>query len=239
MKLQEVNYQYKKSPEKALENLSLTFSKGKLNIILGENGAGKTTLFDLISGALKRPSGFFNMLPQEDICYQQQTFSIPMTLKGDDYVKLFLNTERKKETTAVEKMKNNLNDNDYEKLNRLRKMRMGDMSVGERRWLLVRTICLLDRKLHIFDEPTAGLDPNAREEVMRTINSMVDKDRYVLMSTHILHELENVDCDIFFINKGELIFQGSYQEFVAEDKDRNPNKAFQNLLVNKGASNHG
>lgn len=235
VRLQGVHYQYKKSSEKALNDVSLTFPKGKLNIILGENGAGKTTLFDLISGALKRPEGFIDMITQKDICYQQQTFSVPDIVKGKDVVKLFLHAERKKGNSVFETVKNNLDEREYDKLNRLWERKIGEMSLGERRWLLIRSACLLRRKLYIFDEPTAALDPHAREEVMKTIVNMVDEDRYVLMSTHILHELEHVDCNIFFINKGELIFQGSYNDFIAKDKGFNPNKAFQSLLADRGA----
>ncbi|WP_084193666.1 ATP-binding cassette domain-containing protein [Salimicrobium flavidum] len=203
---------------------------GEVNVVLGANGAGKTTLFDMLAGAMKRPEGFHDMFDQEDICYQLQGFSLPDTLRGKDLFRLFLNTDDNSTYESPEQALHlELTDGEKERVHRLWNKKTGLMSVGERSWIMITSVCLLNRQLYLFDEPTSGLDPEARHQILRKINHLAAEGRYVIMSTHILHELKYMDTHIFFIHNGKLMFEGSYEEYLQRAGTDDPDIAFEQM----------
>ncbi|AWB45430.1 hypothetical protein DCC85_15180 [Paenibacillus sp. CAA11] len=97
---------------------------------------------------------------------------------------------------------------------------------GERRYLSILAVTLIQRKLYIFDEPTSGVDPEARVQILRRIEQLVQNPEViVLLSTHTLHEFSNIDCKIHLLHQGRMQFEGSYEEFVHNEAD-NPDLAF-------------
>jgi len=231
MKLERVTYQYEKDERKILDDITLNFSKEKINVVLGVNGAGKSTLFDLITGVTKPKEGFIENYPQHETCYQLQGFGFPPIFKGKDIVRLILNTDVNGKYQSYEDLlSSSLDSRDKEKLERLWTLSIGKMSTGERRWLAISTMCLLERKLYIFDEPTAGLDPEARKVVLSKINSLVNGDNAIIISTHILHDLEEMDCKIFFLEGGRLKFEGDYKSLLKEYNTDSPNIAFEKVI---------
>jgi len=231
MKLEKVTYQYEKNGRKILDNVTLNFSKEKINVVLGVNGAGKSTLFDLITGVIEPLEGFIEKYPQHQTCYQLQGFGFPPTFKGKDIVRLILNTDiNAKYKSYGELLSSSLSPKDKEKLERLWTLPIGKMSSGERRWLVISTVCLLERRLYIFDEPTAGLDPEARKVVLSKIDSLINGDNTIIISTHILHDLENIDCKIFFLEGGKLKYEGDYKSLLQKYNADSPNIAFEKVI---------
>ncbi|MBE2925522.1 AAA family ATPase [Anoxybacillus flavithermus] len=118
--------------------------------------------------------------------------------------------------------------------NKLWDRKIGHMSVGERRWLLIRSICQLERELYIFDEPTSGIDPDARLFILESIDNLVKKGKLVVMTTHILYELEYIDCKLYFLHRGNILYAGDYISFLNKYNTQNPDVAFQLFLNGDG-----
>ncbi|MBN8194215.1 AAA family ATPase [Bacillus sp. NTK074B] len=238
MKIDSLTHLYKKQSNPVLDHLSINFDPHKLNVIVGLNGAGKTTLLDILTGAL-HSNHYQPFYKEEEIVYQLQGTPLPSILKGKDIIRLILKCDSTAPfDTIMEKYYANLNHREQELIKRLWTINMGDMSVGERRWLIIRSICQLNRKLYIFDEPTAGIDPDARNNIINSIEKLVGKDKIVIMSTHILHELEFTNCKIHFLHKGKILFEGSYQAFISRYHTKNPDIAFQNFILEHGGEQY-
>lgn len=221
-------FRYKNSKKYILNDINLTIKPKQVNIILGLNGAGKTTLFDLIAGILKRPEGFIEMPSPKETIYQVQGVPFLSSLKGKHIVRLFLKTDKDYKGEKIEPaslLTEADNDRELNKVNHLWNMEFGQMSPGERRWLIVSCICKINRKVYIFDEPTSGVDPNSRISILKKIKELA-VNKTVLYSTHIMHELELLDGNICVLHEGRIRFEGSYQQFLKAANTENPEKAF-------------
>lgn len=232
MKLGPINFKYKKQSEPLLKNILLNLQKGKLNVIIGMNGAGKTTLLDVISG-LHDVKDFKAPYRIDEIVYQLQGIYLAPSLKGKDVLRLILKSNSPTESFSnlKEAFIKKLTPTENKMLEKLWVLEYGKMSIGERRWIVIRAITELDRKLYIFDEPTAGIDPASRPIIIEALERLAAKENvYVIMSTHILHELAYVKGQINFLHEGSIMFEGDYQAFLRENKTDNPDIAFQNFL---------
>ncbi|MDP4147415.1 MAG: AAA family ATPase [Bacillota bacterium] len=216
-----------------LSNLSVEFETKKVNVILGHNGAGKTTLFDLLTGVLIPSEGIINAPHENEIVYQLQGIPFLNILKGKDIVSLFLKSDVNKEISKITMESfHSLDTREKELLERLWNLPVGKMSLGEKRWLIVSLICQMDRKLYIFDEPTSGVDPDSRIKLVKRLEELSKKENtLVLMSTHILHELEYLDCILYLLHNEKIIFQGTYNEFLTLTETKNPDIAFYKLTT--------
>ncbi|GAB4074172.1 AAA family ATPase [Barrientosiimonas marina] len=232
MKLGPINFQYKQQKEPLLDNAALTLHPGKLNVLIGTNGAGKTTLLDIISG-LHDVSDFKSPFQKNEIVYQLQGNSLSSYVQGKDLLRLILKSDNPREPfrSLEKKFLDQLFPRELDMMVRLRNTKFGDMSGGERRWIMIRAIAALDRKLYIFDEPTTDLDPAMRSMVMRSLEHLAAQEKsHVLMSTHILHELAHTSCQMNFLHEGRIAFTGDYSSFLKEYNAENPDTAFQNFL---------
>ncbi|MBP1970653.1 ABC-2 type transport system ATP-binding protein [Virgibacillus natechei] len=235
MKIDSLRFSYKRHSPPVLEDITTAFYQDKLNVIVGLNGAGKTTLLDVITG-VHTVNGFTPPFEEGEIVYQLQGIFMPNVLKGRDVVRLILKSDS---TSPFKVLKDHfvqdLADREKEMLDQLWDRKIGDMSVGERRWLLIRSISQLNRKLYIFDEPTAGIDPDARTYIMEALSKLVQKrNTLVIMSTHILHELEYINCHINFLHKGKMLYHGDYDRFLKINGTKNPDTAFRNFIETDG-----
>ncbi len=228
-----LSYRYKKSTRDALLNVTFTPEMGKVNAVVGLNGAGKTTLFDIVTSVIAPVKGVYDVPDPNEILYQLQGVPFPSTLRGCDLVRLLLNTDEPgRFNQDIYLSFDSLTNREVENYRRLWKMKFGEMSIGERRWLIITTMCQMQRKLYIFDEPTAGVDPDSRVNILSRIERLcTDTDSIVLMSTHILNELQFINCCIHVLHNGSIIFNGSFQEFLSVYQTDNPDFAFQRAVA--------
>ncbi|HLR14254.1 MAG TPA: AAA family ATPase [Bacillota bacterium] len=232
MILKPIHFSYKKQKDPLLKDVRLRLEKGRLNVLIGTNGAGKTTLLDILCG-LHDVKGFESPFPKDEVVYQLQGMYLPPMLKGKDLVRLILKTDAPRQSFSrlTEQFNEKLAPKERQRLEKLWDVKYGDMSVGERRWLIIRSVTQLNRKLYVFDEPTAGVDPASRPYIIDALEQLAMKeDVYVLMSTHILHELAHVKSFISFLHEGNMAFEGDYEAFLKEYNSENPDIAFQNFL---------
>ena len=200
----------------AIRDLNLTVPSGTICGLVGENGAGKSTTIRLLMGALAADSGTAAVLGtdvsspefrevKEDIGVVLDEAYFPESLNAMQVGKIMASTYRQ--------WNQGLYDGYLKRFDLPPKKQFKDFSRGMRMKLAIAVALSHQPKLLVLDEATAGLDPIVRDEVLDIFNEFTrEEDHSILISSHILSDLEKL-CDyIAFIHKGDLLF--------CEEKDR-------------------
>ncbi|HHU48961.1 MAG TPA: ABC transporter ATP-binding protein [Clostridiales bacterium] len=192
-----------------LDNISLTLPKGCILGLIGENGAGKSTTIKLILNTIRRDSGSIDVLGEDNKKnFEEKKEDIGVVL-DEAY---FPETFTVKHVNIV--MKNTYKNWDQElfyryieKLSLPHDKAFKEFSRGMKMKLAIAAALSHKAKLLLLDEATSGLDPIARDEILNIINEFTrDENNSVLISSHILSDLEKI-CDyIAFLHKGKLVF---------------------------------
>ena len=201
---------------KAVDDVSLTLERGKIYALLGPNGSGKTTLMKMIGGLCKPTKGEIifegNELEAETkhrIAYMptEPYFYNYMTCESlGKYYKDFFND------FSVERYHELLKEMDLQSNMKLSKMSTGMMAKAKIAVTLAR-----NSRLVMLDEPLNGIDIIARDKIVQTIVSAADENKTILMSSHLVDELEKiVDCAIFMKN-GQVILSGDAETIREEN----------------------
>jgi ABC-type multidrug transport system, ATPase component len=216
--IRDVNKSYGK--KKALDNVNLTIEKGMFGL-LGRNGAGKTTLMKAISTILTISSGEINVCGidtknskkiRELIGYLPQDFSMYGNMSAYDaldYLGVLSGLDKRTRQERIPKLLEKVN------LQGNHRTRVKAMSGGMRRRLGIAQAILNDPKVVIVDEPTAGLDPEERVR-FRNLLSEIAEDRIVILSTHIVGDIEATCEKIAVLNQGQIIYQGTVTQLLEE-----------------------
>lgn len=109
-------------------------------------------------------------------------------------------------------------------------MKLGKMSVGEKKWLFVTLLSSIKRSLYLFDEPTSRVDPASRIQIMRRLQRLVDEGKTCLISTHQLHDLAQLDAHVIFLHGGRVLYEGDFQDWLDESGTSDPDEAFVRMV---------
>ncbi len=205
--------------KQALRNVDLRIERGMFGL-LGRNGAGKTTLMKVLSTLLEKDSGKVKVcgIPVEHAAeirkitgYLPQEFSMYPNMKvyeAMDYLGVLsgLTKAQRKERIPLLLERVNLSDNVG--------TRVRALSGGMKRRLGIAQAILHDPKVLIVDEPTAGLDPEERVR-FRNLLSEIAEDRIVILSTHIVGDVEATCEEIAVIDQGRILFRGTVEELLS------------------------
>lgn len=195
---------------KALNNINYTFHNGIYGL-LGPNGAGKSTLINAITDNIKRDSGSIlwngneilrlgkkyrnelGYMPQQQGYYGEFTsYAFMMYLAG------LKGLDKKEAKTRTEELLNEVNMYEF------RNKTLEKMSGGMKQRVLLAQSLLNNPSLLVLDEPTAGVDPQERVNIRNYIHSIA-KDRIVLISTHIISDIEMIANEIIIMNHGKFL----------------------------------
>lgn len=195
--------------QKALNNVSFTVETGQIVGFLGPNGAGKSTMMKIITCYIPPTQGTvkvcgFDILDQS-IDVKKQIGYLPEhnPLYLDMYVKEFL--EFVGGLYKINNLKNRVAEMiELTGLQVEQKKKIGALSKGYRQRVGLAQAIIHDPKVLIMDEPTTGLDPNQLEEI-RSLIKTLGKEKTVMLSTHIMQEVEAVCDKVIIINKGEIV----------------------------------
>ncbi|MBN1048051.1 ATP-binding cassette domain-containing protein [Clostridium botulinum] len=221
LSVENINFSYDK--KKVLNNISFSCDNG-ITSILGPNGAGKTTLMKIFIGANKPSMGKVILNNENIVCYSNnnnimgylpQNFDIYDNITGYDflsYVCDIKNVNSTKKKQHVEQVVQQFN------LENFISKKIGSYSGGYKRRLGIAQAVIGDPNIVIIDEPTVGLDPEQRLE-FRHYLSEIGKERIVLISTHILEDVELYTNNILILNQGSLIFNGNTNEAIVHAKN--------------------
>ncbi|MBR4168248.1 MAG: ABC transporter ATP-binding protein [Lachnospiraceae bacterium] len=209
---------YKGSDKPALDDITLTIGKGRIVGLLGPNGSGKTTLIKLINGLLTPTAGEirvggFAIGPESKaiVSYLPDRFCLP----GDTSVKELIGFYRDFYSDFdTERAYGMLESLQIDPLSRIKTFSKG---MKEK----IQLILVMSRRaqLYVLDEPIAGVDPAARDYIIRTIIGNYQPDASVLLSTHLITDVENILDDVIFIKEGKVILSSPVEELrIAQGK---------------------
>jgi len=217
--------------QKALDNISFEIKTGEIIGFLGPNGAGKSTLMKIITGYIPQTSGKIWVnnkdIDTNSLEIRKEIGYLPEhnPLYLDMYVKEYLgfiagiyklgNQKKTKITEIIEKT--GLTQEQHKKI--------GALSKGYRQRVGLAQALIHDPKVLILDEPTTGLDPNQIVEI-RNLISEVGKNKTVMLSTHIMQEVEAICHRTIIINNGLIVADDS-----TKDIKKHSNQSYQTIIV--------
>ena len=204
----------------AVNNLSYTMDTGVYGL-LGVNGAGKTTLMRMLCTLLTPTSGTITWDGQDIFSlgsayrnllgYLPQDFGYYPDFSVQDYLLYIASIKGLRPATARQRMQNLL---EQVGLTQVRRQKMKKLSGGMKRRAGIAQAMLNDPKILILDEPTAGLDPTERIRFRNLISELAE-NRLVLLSTHIVSDVEYIADQILLMKDGSLVHHGTSQQLLA------------------------
>ena len=212
--LESVNKSY--GDVQALKAVNFQVRAGEVVALLGPNGAGKTTAVKLLLGLLQPNSGKVRVFGGDPTNPENrmrtgamlQVGRVPETLKVREHIDLFssyyLNPMPTSQVLAASR------------LQQLAERKFGELSGGQRQRVLFALALCGDPDLLFLDEPTAGLDVEARRMLWEEIRQLVRRGKTVLLTTHYLQEADALADRVAVINKGEIIAEGTPAEIKAQ-----------------------
>ena len=213
----------------ALKDLELTLGRGKIIGLLGPNGSGKTTFIKLMSGLLTPTSGTLTISGKP---VGIETKKIVSYLPERTYLSEWMNVKQMIEffcdfytdfrpETAYEMLKN-LNINPEDKLK--------TMSKGTREKVQLILVMSREAELYLLDEPIGGVDPAARDYIIRTILSNYSENASVIISTHLISDIEKVLDEVVFIKNGDLVLHKSVDD-IREENGKSVDEVFREVFA--------
>lgn len=205
MKLLEIkNLSKSYGNNKVLKNINLTIESGKIIGLLGKNGVGKSTLIKLINDLLVPSSGEIlvngekiGIESKKIISYLPERTYLDKEMKVCDVVKYFEEFYDNFDSKKAIKLINDLNlDINY---------KISKMSKGMQEKLQLILVMSRKAKLYILDEPLGGVDPATRDYILDTILNNFEDGASVIISTHLISDIERILDDVIFIDKGKII----------------------------------
>lgn len=202
--------------QKALDGVSFEVGTGELIGLLGPNGAGKSTMMKIITGYLAADRGRVTVngekVDAKNIVVRRQLGYLPENnpLYTDLYVKEYLDVvagfyrlTNKKERIETMIELTGLKSEQHKKI--------GALSKGYKQRVGLAQALIHDPSVLILDEPTTGLDPNQLEEIRQLIKA-ISREKTVILSTHVMQEVEAVCSRVVIINKGQLVADGTVDQ---------------------------
>ena len=202
---------------KALDNVSLTLSRGKIIGLLGPNGSGKTTLIKIINGLLKEYDGeilvdgnkigeksrkIISYLPDENYFQDWMYVRDVLGIFSD----LYEDFDKENCLSLMNRFKLDKN------------MKIKAMSKGMKEKFQLSLVMSRKAKIYILDEPIAGVDPAAREVILDVILNNYEADSLVLISTHLISDLETIFDDVIFLKEGRVVLHQETEELRSQRK---------------------
>lgn len=203
--------------KQAVRDVNLVLEEGKIYAMLGPNGSGKTTFMKMVAGLVKPTSGIIcyngreiGMESKKDIAYMstEPFFYSYMTVKdvGTYFADFFPDFSKERYKELIDRMGLNMTD------------KAKELSSGLAAKLKLAATLARDAQLYMLDEPLNGIDIIAREQVIQTIVEAAQEKKTLVISSHLVDELEPIVDNIIFMKNGEVILSGEAEQIREERK---------------------
>jgi len=227
-----VNKQFGKL--KALDNVSVTCNKGECIALIGPNGSGKTTFIKCILGMVVCDNGFItfngknilhNWQYRANIGYMPQIGRYPDNMSIGQLLDMMKDIRNDSNVQLDEELIKRF------ELDKLMDKRMRTLSGGTRQKVSASLAFLFNPDVLILDEPTAGLDPVASEILKEKIITEKAKGKLVLITSHILSELDDIVTQVIYMQDGKLIFHKKIEELRTDTGQEKLSKAIATVML--------
>lgn len=214
--------------KRALNNIDLTIEKGKVVGILGPNGSGKTTFIKIATGLLRPSKGeilidgykpgvetkaVVSYLPDRNFLYKWMTIEDAINFYNDFYADFDMN----KAEELLEFMRLS------------KELKVDNLSRGMTEKLNLTLVLSRNAKLYILDEPIAGVDPIARDQILDAIISKYNENSSMIITTHLVKDIERVFDEVVFLGEGEIILTGNAEE-LREEKSKSIDELYKEVF---------
>lgn len=228
MKIEMIQLGKKYGSFPALQNVNLTLGQGRIVGLLGPNGSGKTTLIKLLNGLIQPSTGQIlldgekpgpeskakiSYLPDKSYLNSQMTVEQLVDLFADFYTDF-----------NVEKVNNLLKD-----LNIPVQKKLKTLSKGTQEKVQLALVMSREAEVYCLDEPIGGVDPVARDYILQTIISQYNRDALVIISTHLIYDVENVLDDVVMIKNGSIFLYDSVEN-IREREQKSVDEMFREVM---------
>jgi Cu-processing system ATP-binding protein len=230
IKIQNIRKRFRKL--NALNDITVEFKKGQVIALIGPNGSGKTTLIRSILGLVKPDSGKVycnDVAISETVEYRDNIGYMPQVGRYPDNMKVSQLFTLIKNIRGLEK---NTDEELYYKfkLDTILEKPMRTLSGGTRQKVSAALAFLFDPEILILDEPTAGLDPLSSEILKSKIIADKKRGKLILITSHVLSDLEEFTTDIMYLNEGKMIFFKSIDEVRNETGEEKLSKSIARIM---------
>lgn len=212
----------------ALDSINLSIGCGRIIGLLGPNGSGKTTLIKLINGLLSPTSGTLTingLTPGPEtkkvVSYLPERTYFNSWMKVTDILDFFYDFYADFDRNRAMEMLKRLNINEQD--------RLSSMSKGTKEKVQLIMVMSRDADLYCLDEPIGGVDPAARDYILQTIITNYNENASVLISTHLISDIENVLDDVIFIQNGHIRLSASVDD-IREQEGKSVDALFREVF---------
>ena len=212
----------------ALDEVSFDVLPGRIVGLLGPNGSGKTTLIKLINGLLSADGGSVHICgnaPGKEsraiVSYLPERTAIPTWMSAAQLLDFYQDFYQDFRREAAEEMLAHLNIQPQQ--------RIKEMSKGTREKLQLIMVMSRKAKLYLLDEPIGGVDPATRDYILSTIISNYEPEASVIISTHLISDIEKILDDVIFIDKGRVVLRSTVDE-LREEKGMSVDAVFREVF---------
>ena len=208
-----------------VNEVSIEFTQGEIVGLLGPNGAGKTTSFYMIVGLIKPYSGRIFLNDQEitdlpmyrraqlGLAYLPQEASVFRQLTVEDNIKAILEFSGKSKEEQRDKLESLISEFNIQKV---RKNKGNNLSGGERRRVEIARCLASDPKFILLDEPFAGVDPIAVEDIQNIVAKLKDKNIGIVITDHNVHETLSITDRAYLLYDGRVLKSGTAEELASD-----------------------
>ncbi len=213
----------------ALDHLDLTIPSGRIIGLLGPNGSGKTTLIKLLAGLLMPNEGEILICGKEPgaetkavVSYLPERTYFRSSMRVKELIEYFqdfyadFRPERARELLGNLKIDENVS--------------LKTLSKGTKEKVQLIMVMSREARLYLLDEPIAGVDPAARDYILRTIISNYNEDATVILSTHLISDIEQILDEVIFIKEGRILLQDSVEN-IREQQGKSVDAYFREVFV--------
>lgn len=228
MRVEMINLGKKFGSIYALQNINLTLGQGRIIGLLGPNGSGKTTLIKLLNGLIqpshgqvlfdgKKPGVYskskISYLPDKSYLNSQMTVEQLVDLFGDFYTDFNLAKA----------------DDLLKRLNIPIQQKLKTLSKGTQEKVQLALVMSREAEMYILDEPIGGVDPVGRDYILQTIISEYNRNATIIISTHLIYDVENILDDVIMIKNGSIFLYDSVEN-IREREGKSVDEMFREVM---------
>jgi ABC-2 type transport system ATP-binding protein len=212
----------------ALDDVNVSLESGRIVGLLGPNGSGKTTLIKILNGLLQPTSGSVRIKgnapgveTKKIVAYLPDRNALPDYMTTDQLIGMYADFFEDFDRVRAEAMLDDLGID--------RKQAMKKMSKGTKEKLQLCLVMARRAGVYLLDEPIGGVDPATRDYILKTIISNYNEDAVVIISTHLISDIESVLDDVIFLKEGRVVLHKAADE-IREEKGESIDGLFREVF---------